>query len=110
MVRAVQEFADGCFATADNPRGEPLAQIFGDMRAGVTATAAGVAAFIVTGWPVAAPFTVLAVLGLRGLGGRTAGHVIEKLEAIAKRRNTIRKTISFPLARYSAAQPASRSV
>ncbi len=37
MVRAVQEFADYSFATADNPRGESLAQIFDDMRAGVTA-------------------------------------------------------------------------
>jgi UDP-N-acetylmuramoyl-L-alanyl-D-glutamate--2,6-diaminopimelate ligase len=39
MVRAVQEAADFAFATADNPRGEPLAQIFADMRAGVTAPA-----------------------------------------------------------------------
>ncbi|MDR1011819.1 MAG: UDP-N-acetylmuramoyl-L-alanyl-D-glutamate--2,6-diaminopimelate ligase [Opitutaceae bacterium] len=37
MMRAVQEFADHAFATADNPRGESLAQIFDDMRAGVTA-------------------------------------------------------------------------
>ncbi len=37
MVRAVQEFADQAFATADNPRSEPLAQIFADMKAGVTA-------------------------------------------------------------------------
>jgi UDP-N-acetylmuramoyl-L-alanyl-D-glutamate--2,6-diaminopimelate ligase len=37
MVRAVQEFADFAFATADNPRGEALTQIFGDMQAGVTA-------------------------------------------------------------------------
>lgn len=36
MVRAVQEFADFAFATADNPRTEPLARIFDDMRAGVT--------------------------------------------------------------------------
>jgi UDP-N-acetylmuramoyl-L-alanyl-D-glutamate--2,6-diaminopimelate ligase len=36
MVRAVQEFADFAFVTADNPRSEPLAQIFADMRAGVT--------------------------------------------------------------------------
>ncbi len=35
MVRAVQEFADHAFATADNPRGEPLERIFGDMREGV---------------------------------------------------------------------------
>ena len=35
MVRAVQEFADFAYATADNPRSEPLGQIFGDMRAGV---------------------------------------------------------------------------
>jgi len=39
MVKAVQEFADFAFATADNPRSEPLAQIFSDMRAGVTAPA-----------------------------------------------------------------------
>jgi UDP-N-acetylmuramoyl-L-alanyl-D-glutamate--2,6-diaminopimelate ligase len=37
MVRAVQASADFAFATADNPRGEPLAQIFADMRAGVEA-------------------------------------------------------------------------
>lgn len=37
MVRAVQEFADFAFATADNPRTEALPQIFGDMQAGVTA-------------------------------------------------------------------------
>lgn len=36
MVKAVQEFADFAFATADNPRSEPLAQIFEDMRAGST--------------------------------------------------------------------------
>ncbi|HEX3728389.1 MAG TPA: UDP-N-acetylmuramoyl-L-alanyl-D-glutamate--2,6-diaminopimelate ligase, partial [Opitutaceae bacterium] len=35
MVKAVQEFADFAFATADNPRSEPLGQIFADMRAGV---------------------------------------------------------------------------
>ncbi len=37
MTRAVQERADFAVATADNPRGEPLAQIFADMRAGVVA-------------------------------------------------------------------------
>jgi UDP-N-acetylmuramoyl-L-alanyl-D-glutamate--2,6-diaminopimelate ligase len=37
MTRAVQERADFAWATADNPRSEPLAQIFADMRAGVTA-------------------------------------------------------------------------
>jgi UDP-N-acetylmuramoyl-L-alanyl-D-glutamate--2,6-diaminopimelate ligase len=37
MTAAVQHFADFAFATADNPRSEPLAQIFDDMRAGVTA-------------------------------------------------------------------------
>lgn len=37
MTRAVQEFADFAFATADNPRTERIAQIFEDMRAGVTA-------------------------------------------------------------------------
>jgi UDP-N-acetylmuramoyl-L-alanyl-D-glutamate--2,6-diaminopimelate ligase len=37
MVRAVQASADFAFATADNPRGERLGQIFEDMRAGVTA-------------------------------------------------------------------------
>jgi UDP-N-acetylmuramoyl-L-alanyl-D-glutamate--2,6-diaminopimelate ligase len=37
MTRAVQEYADFAFATADNPRSEALAQIFDDMRAGVTA-------------------------------------------------------------------------
>ena len=37
MVKAVQDYADFAFATADNPRGEPLSQIFDDMQAGVTA-------------------------------------------------------------------------
>jgi UDP-N-acetylmuramoyl-L-alanyl-D-glutamate--2,6-diaminopimelate ligase len=37
MVKAVQEFADFAFATADNPRSESLVQIFDDMRAGATA-------------------------------------------------------------------------
>jgi UDP-N-acetylmuramoyl-L-alanyl-D-glutamate--2,6-diaminopimelate ligase len=36
MVRAVQEFADFAFATADNPRSEALERIFSDMREGVT--------------------------------------------------------------------------
>lgn len=39
MVRAVQEFADFAFATADNPRAERLEQIFDDMRTGVTTPA-----------------------------------------------------------------------
>jgi UDP-N-acetylmuramoyl-L-alanyl-D-glutamate--2,6-diaminopimelate ligase len=39
MVQAVQDFADFAIATADNPRGEGLDQIFGDMRSGVTAPA-----------------------------------------------------------------------
>jgi UDP-N-acetylmuramoyl-L-alanyl-D-glutamate--2,6-diaminopimelate ligase len=37
MVRAVQDFADFAWATADNPRSEPLAQIFADMKTGVIA-------------------------------------------------------------------------
>ena len=37
MTRAVQASADFAFATADNPRGEALSQIFADMQAGVTA-------------------------------------------------------------------------
>lgn len=37
MVGAVQEFADFSFATADNPRSEPLARIFADMRPGAVA-------------------------------------------------------------------------
>jgi UDP-N-acetylmuramoyl-L-alanyl-D-glutamate--2,6-diaminopimelate ligase len=37
MMRAVQDFADFAWATADNPRSEPLAQIFADMKAGVIA-------------------------------------------------------------------------
>ncbi len=35
MTAAVQELADFAWATADNPRGEPLAQIFADMQGGV---------------------------------------------------------------------------
>jgi UDP-N-acetylmuramoyl-L-alanyl-D-glutamate--2,6-diaminopimelate ligase len=35
MVRAVQDFADYAYATADNPRGERLEKIFGDMKEGV---------------------------------------------------------------------------
>jgi len=37
MTKAVQEYADFAFATADNPRTEHLARIFDDMRTGVTA-------------------------------------------------------------------------
>ncbi len=37
MVKAVQEFADHAFATADNPRSEGLSRIFEDMREGVVA-------------------------------------------------------------------------
>ncbi|MBW8782491.1 MAG: UDP-N-acetylmuramoyl-L-alanyl-D-glutamate--2,6-diaminopimelate ligase [Verrucomicrobia bacterium] len=37
MVQAVQDYADFAFATADNPRNEPLPQIFNDMQAGITA-------------------------------------------------------------------------
>jgi len=37
MVKAVQEFADFAFATADNPRSEALGRIFDDMKAGVVA-------------------------------------------------------------------------
>ena len=37
MMRAVQEVADFTWATADNPRSEPLAQIFADMKTGVIA-------------------------------------------------------------------------
>ncbi len=37
MTRAVQEFADFAFVTADNPRTERVAQIFDDMREGVSA-------------------------------------------------------------------------
>ena len=37
MTGAVQAFADYAFATADNPRNESIAQIFGDMKNGVTA-------------------------------------------------------------------------
>lgn len=37
MTRAVQQYADFAFATADNPRGESLEQIFEDMKTGVTA-------------------------------------------------------------------------
>ncbi|HET7536244.1 MAG TPA: UDP-N-acetylmuramoyl-L-alanyl-D-glutamate--2,6-diaminopimelate ligase [Candidatus Didemnitutus sp.] len=35
MTAAVQEVADFAWATADNPRSEALAQIFGDMKTGV---------------------------------------------------------------------------
>jgi UDP-N-acetylmuramoyl-L-alanyl-D-glutamate--2,6-diaminopimelate ligase len=37
MTRAVQEFADFAFATADNPRTESIAQIFDDMKQGMSA-------------------------------------------------------------------------
>lgn len=35
MTAVARELADFAWATADNPRGEPLARIFADMRAGV---------------------------------------------------------------------------
>jgi UDP-N-acetylmuramoyl-L-alanyl-D-glutamate--2,6-diaminopimelate ligase len=37
MTHAVQSLADFAWATADNPRSEPLARIFSDMKAGITA-------------------------------------------------------------------------
>ncbi|HZL46560.1 MAG TPA: UDP-N-acetylmuramoyl-L-alanyl-D-glutamate--2,6-diaminopimelate ligase [Opitutaceae bacterium] len=37
MTRAVQERADFAWATADNPRSEPLARIFADMKEGIVA-------------------------------------------------------------------------
>jgi UDP-N-acetylmuramoyl-L-alanyl-D-glutamate--2,6-diaminopimelate ligase len=37
MTAAVQRWADFVWATADNPRKEPLSQIFEDMRTGITA-------------------------------------------------------------------------
>lgn len=36
MTSAVQKYADFAFATADNPRGESLDQIFADMKTGTT--------------------------------------------------------------------------
>lgn len=36
MTSVAQELADFCWATSDNPRKEPLADIFADMRTGVT--------------------------------------------------------------------------
>ena len=36
MTKAVQAVADQAFATADNPRNESIAQIFADMKTGVT--------------------------------------------------------------------------
>lgn len=37
MVSAVQRVADFAWATSDNPRNEPIAQIFDDMKAGISA-------------------------------------------------------------------------
>ncbi|MBI5770327.1 MAG: UDP-N-acetylmuramoyl-L-alanyl-D-glutamate--2,6-diaminopimelate ligase [Verrucomicrobia bacterium] len=37
MTHTAQSLGDRVWATADNPRGEPLAKIFSEMRAGVTA-------------------------------------------------------------------------
>jgi UDP-N-acetylmuramoyl-L-alanyl-D-glutamate--2,6-diaminopimelate ligase len=37
MVKAVQDYADFAFATADNPRAESITQIFEDMKAGAKA-------------------------------------------------------------------------
>jgi UDP-N-acetylmuramoyl-L-alanyl-D-glutamate--2,6-diaminopimelate ligase len=44
MTRAVQERADFAWATADNPRAEPLARIFADMKEGIVN--AGAIAFV----------------------------------------------------------------
>jgi Flp pilus assembly protein TadB len=43
---------------------------------------------------VSAPLVALAVLALRGLGGRSAGRVIEKLEAIASWTEMLRDTLA----------------
>ena len=63
-------------------------------RHGAAAAAAGLVAFMVTRWPVAIPLAALAVLGLRGLGGRPASHLIERLEAIASWTEMLRDTLA----------------
>ena len=56
----------------------------GDIPGLMTAVVLAVGAYLVTGWPVAAPITAVAVLGLPRLFGRTAGSVsIERVEAVA---------------------------
>jgi hypothetical protein len=64
------------------------------LRHGGLAVAAGLVAFLVTRWPVAIPLAMLAVLGLRGLAVRPAGHVVEKIEAIASWTEMLRDTLA----------------
>ncbi len=64
------------------------------IRSGVTATAAGLLAFILTGWPMSIPIGALAVLGLPGLAGRRAADVIERLEAIGSWTEMLRDTLA----------------
>src|SRR5208282_3160754 len=64
------------------------------IRSGVTATAAGLLAFILTGWPMSIPIGALAVLGLPGLAGGRAADVIERLEAIGSWTEMLRDTLA----------------
>lgn len=66
----------------------------GLFRRRLLAASAGVVAFAVTRWPIAFPLTIVAVLGLRGLGGRSAGQIIERLEAIASWTEMLRDTLA----------------
>ena len=61
----------------------------------MTAVVLAVGAYLATGWPVAAPITAVAVLGLPRLFGRTAGSVsIERVEAVATWTEMLQSTMA----------------
>ncbi|MHB1986932.1 MAG: type II secretion system F family protein [Acidimicrobiales bacterium] len=60
----------------------------------VTGLAVGIAALVITRWPMAFPLGVAAVLGLKGLGAGTGPRAIEKLDAIASWTEMVRDTLA----------------
>jgi len=64
------------------------------LRRGLTATAAGLLAFSLTGWPMGLPIGALAVLCVPGLAARRATNVIERLEAIGSWTEMLRDTLA----------------
>jgi tight adherence protein B len=70
------------------------AGIFRQRRILAVAGVAGLAALVVTRWPVAVPLAILAVLGSRGVSGRATRSAIDRLEAIAAWTEMLRDTLA----------------